>query len=104
MPADRKGERWFGPLQSRHRGRWGTQGKRRLSLSSRGVGVAIFDQRGPAGGPTGRSSAICRAYYTNEFLAEMAKRSIEMLSNFEGGSWGHSRLQENGIPVAPSGS
>jgi sarcosine oxidase, subunit beta len=52
-------------------------------LSTRGVGVAIFDQRGPAGGPTGRSSAICRAYYTNEFLAELAKRSIEMLADFE---------------------
>lgn len=63
-------------------------------LSSRGVDVALFDQRGPAGGPTGRSSAICRAYYTNEFLGELAKRSIEMLSNFEqvvGGTAGFKR-------------
>ena len=52
-------------------------------LASRGVRVAIFDQRGPAGGPTGRSSAICRAYYTNEFLAGIAARSIEMFANFE---------------------
>jgi glycine/D-amino acid oxidase-like deaminating enzyme len=63
-------------------------------LSSRGVRVAIFDQRGPAGGPTGRSSAICRAYYTNEFLAELAKRSIEMLADFDdvvGGTAGFKR-------------
>ncbi len=52
-------------------------------LSSRGVSVVLFDQRGPAGGPTGRSSAICRAYYKNEFLAEMARRSIEALARFE---------------------
>ena len=52
-------------------------------LSKRGVKVAIFDERGPAGGPTGRSSGICRAYYTNPFLASMARQSIEMFANFD---------------------
>jgi sarcosine oxidase, subunit beta len=66
-------------------------------LSSRGVGVAIFDQRGPAGGPTGRSSAICRAYYTNEYLADMARRSIDMLSNFEAVVGGPSGFKRTGF-------
>lgn len=52
-------------------------------LSTRGVKVAIFDERGPAGGPTGRSSGICRAYYTSGFLASMARKSIDMLAHFD---------------------
>ncbi|GIV00381.1 MAG: oxidoreductase [Actinomycetota bacterium] len=48
-------------------------------LASRGVRVLVVDPRGPAGGPTGRSSAICRAYYTNPFLAEVARDSIAMI-------------------------
>ena len=40
-------------------------------LAARGVGSVVVDPRGPAGGPTGRSSGICRAYYTNAFLAEV---------------------------------
>ena len=51
-------------------------------LASRGVKVVIFERWTPAGGPTGRSSAICRAYYTNTFLARTARDSIEMLQNF----------------------
>jgi sarcosine oxidase subunit beta len=51
-------------------------------LASRGVKVAIFDKGMPAGGPTGRSSAVCRAYYTNEFLACAARDSIRMMANF----------------------
>ncbi len=66
-------------------------------LSSRGVKVAIFDERGPAGGPTGRSSAICRAYYTNEFLAVMARKSIEMLANFEDVVGGPSGFRRTGF-------
>jgi len=66
-------------------------------LSSRGVNVAIFDERGPAGGPTGRSSAICRAYYTNEFLAVMARKSIEMLANFEDVVGGPSGFKRTGF-------
>jgi sarcosine oxidase, subunit beta len=52
-------------------------------LSSRGVSVAIFERTTPAGGPTGRSSAICRAYYTNTFLAETARDSIAMFQRFQ---------------------
>src|SRR3990172_4163336 len=47
-------------------------------LASRGVRTVVLDPRGPAGGPTGRSSAICRAYYTNTFLAGVARESIAM--------------------------
>jgi len=51
-------------------------------LASRGVKVAVFDRGMPAGGPTGRSSAVCRAYYTNEFLACAARDSIRMMAGF----------------------
>jgi glycine/D-amino acid oxidase-like deaminating enzyme len=37
-----------------------------------GVKSTIFEQAAPAGGPTGRSAAICRAYYTNRYLARIA--------------------------------
>jgi sarcosine oxidase subunit beta len=51
-------------------------------LASRGLRVGIFERDGPASGPTGRSSAICRAYYTNPFLARCARDSIEMFKRF----------------------
>jgi sarcosine oxidase subunit beta len=51
-------------------------------LASRGVRTIVLDPRGPAGGPTGRSSAICRAYYTNAFLAGVACESIAMFRDF----------------------
>jgi glycine/D-amino acid oxidase-like deaminating enzyme len=51
-------------------------------LASRGVRVAVIDQGAPAGGPTGRSSAICRAYYTNPYLARVAKRSLDIFRSF----------------------
>lgn len=51
-------------------------------LASRGAPVLVVDPRGPAGGPTGRSSAICRAYYTNAFLAEVARDAIAMIRDF----------------------
>jgi sarcosine oxidase, subunit beta len=52
-------------------------------LSSRGVRAVIVERGTPASGPTGRSSAICRAYYTNPFLAEVARDSIRMFERFE---------------------
>lgn len=52
-------------------------------LTSRGVRTAIVEKTAPAGGPTGRSSAICRAYYTNAFLASVARDSIAMFRAFE---------------------
>jgi glycine/D-amino acid oxidase-like deaminating enzyme len=51
-------------------------------LASMGASTAIVERRAPAQGPTGRSSGICRAYYTNAFLAGVAHRSIEMLERF----------------------
>jgi sarcosine oxidase subunit beta len=52
-------------------------------LAARGVGTVVYERGVPAGGPTGRSSAVCRAYYTNEFLARMARDSIRMMAGFE---------------------
>ncbi len=52
-------------------------------LAARGVRVVIVERDRPAAGPTGRSSAICRAYYTNAFLASVARDSIAMMSTFE---------------------
>ncbi len=52
-------------------------------LSTRGPSVAVFERDSPAAGPTGLSSAICRAYYTNRFLAAAARDSIGMLERFE---------------------
>jgi sarcosine oxidase subunit beta len=51
-------------------------------LARSGARVTAFERLSPAGGPTGLSSGICRAYYTNPFLAEMARDSIRMLAAF----------------------
>jgi glycine/D-amino acid oxidase-like deaminating enzyme len=52
-------------------------------LASRGIRTMILERGTPAGGPTGASSAICRAYYTNPFLATCARDSIDMLQRFD---------------------
>jgi sarcosine oxidase subunit beta len=51
-------------------------------LASMGVKPAVFERTAPAGGPTGRSSAICRAYYTNPYLARLAHASLGMFRSF----------------------
>jgi glycine/D-amino acid oxidase-like deaminating enzyme len=51
-------------------------------LARRGVATTVFERGRPAGGPTGRSSGICRAYYTQPFLAEVARDSIAFLAEF----------------------
>jgi glycine/D-amino acid oxidase-like deaminating enzyme len=51
-------------------------------LTDRGLRVAVFERTVPAGGPTGQSNAIVRAYYTNQFLAEIAKDGMEIFQNF----------------------
>lgn len=51
-------------------------------LAECGLRVVVFERAMPAGGPTGRSSAVVRAYYTNTFLAEVARDSIEIFRNF----------------------
>ena len=58
-------------------------------LSTRPLRIVIFDRETPAGGPTGRSSAVCRAYYTNEFLARAAHESIDMMARFPEITGGH---------------
>ena len=52
-------------------------------LANRGVRTVVIERTSPAGGPTGRSSAIVRAYYTNAFLAGVARDSIAMFRDFE---------------------
>jgi sarcosine oxidase subunit beta len=52
-------------------------------LASRGVGAVVVERGTPASGPTGFSSGICRAYYTNDFLAGVARDSIRMFERFE---------------------
>ncbi len=47
-----------------------------------GVKPTVFEQVAPAGGPTGRSSAICRAYYTNPYLARIAHAGLDMFRTF----------------------
>src|SRR5690349_23807214 len=47
-----------------------------------GINAVLFERGGPASGPTGRSSAICRAFYTNRFIAQVAHDSLEMFANF----------------------
>jgi glycine/D-amino acid oxidase-like deaminating enzyme len=68
-------------------------------LASRGVRTVVLDPRGPAGGPTGRSSAICRAYYTNAFLAGVAAESIAMFRSFEAHTGRESGFRETGLLV-----
>ena len=66
-------------------------------LTERGLRVAVLERTVPAGGPTGRSSAIVRAYYTNQFLAEVAKDSMEMFTHFgELTDWADSGFRQTG--------
>ena len=51
-------------------------------LASMGIKPEVFERVAPAGGPTGRSSAICRAYYTNPYLARVAHASLAMFRSF----------------------
>ena len=51
--------------------------------------MTVIERLAPAGGPTGLSSGVCRAYYTNAFLAEAARDSIRMMLDFEEIGRGH---------------
>ena len=68
-------------------------------LASRGVSTVVIERTAPAGGPTGRSSAICRAYYTNAFLASVARDSIEMFRDFEKHTGRDAGFRETGLLV-----
>ena len=58
-------------------------------LARAGARVAVLDRLTPAGGPTGLSSGVCRAYYTNHFLAETARDSMRMMAAFDEIAPGH---------------
>lgn len=51
-------------------------------LARLGARTILLEQGELAGGPTGRSSAVCRAYYTNPFLARVARASLDLLADF----------------------
>jgi glycine/D-amino acid oxidase-like deaminating enzyme len=68
-------------------------------LAGRGVHVAVVEKDAPAAGPTGRSSAICRAYYTNPFLAEVARESIAMFRDFAEHTGRDAAFRETGLLV-----
>jgi len=68
-------------------------------LASRGVRTVVIEKTSPAGGPTGRSSAICRAYYTNAFLASVARDSIAMLGDFAQHTGRESGFRRSGLLV-----
>lgn len=52
-------------------------------LAGCGASVTLLERSYPADGPTGRSTAVCRAYYTNEFLADMAGQSLDFLARLQ---------------------
>jgi sarcosine oxidase subunit beta len=67
-------------------------------LARSGVRVTVVERLRPAGGPTGLSSGVCRAYYTNGFLAEAARDSMRMMTDFEEIAPGHdSGFQRTGL-------
>lgn len=67
-------------------------------LAARGASVVVVDKGGIAGGPTGRSSAVCRAYYSQPFLARVAHDSLEVLANFhEWSGGGQSGFRKSGL-------
>ena len=52
-------------------------------LGKRGLRTVLLERGFPADGPTtGRSSAICRAFYTNQFLAQVAQASLDIFRDF----------------------
>jgi sarcosine oxidase subunit beta len=58
-------------------------------LAQAGAEVTVLERLTPAAGPTGLSSGVCRAYYTNQFLAEAARDSIRMMADFGEIGQGH---------------
>lgn len=65
-------------------------------LASRGIGVRVLEKGYAAGGPTGRSSAVVRAYYTNEFLARVARDSIAIFEEFTERTGGDAGYRKTG--------
>lgn len=57
------------------------------ALAERGASVVVVEKDVPAAGPTGRSSAVIRGYYVNEFLARATRESLDLFRDFE--DWTH---------------
>jgi len=51
-------------------------------LAKQGIQATLFESGASASGPTGRSSAVCRAFYTNPFLAATAREGMEIFRSF----------------------
>lgn len=51
-------------------------------LARTGVDTVVFEKDTPAAGPTGASGGIVRAYYTNPFLADVAREAVEFFGAF----------------------
>src|SRR3954465_12598108 len=66
-------------------------------LATCGLRTIVLERGHPADGPTtGRSSAICRAFYTNPFLAQVAQQSMQVLSDFPAMVGGTSGFRRTG--------
>jgi glycine/D-amino acid oxidase-like deaminating enzyme len=65
-------------------------------LAKAGHTVIVVERGYPASGPTGRSSAICRAYYTNPFLAAVAHEALGWMADFPGSLGGESGFRHTG--------
>jgi glycine/D-amino acid oxidase-like deaminating enzyme len=65
-------------------------------LTRAGHSVIVVERGYPASGPTGRSSAICRAYYTNPFLAAVAGEAIAWMADFPASLGGESGFHNTG--------
>ena len=65
-------------------------------LAERGIHTVVLEKGTPAGGPTGRSSAVCRAFYTNGFLARVAKEALAFFADFEARTGGEAGFHRTG--------
>ncbi|MDX6511774.1 MAG: hypothetical protein QOE36_1278, partial [Gaiellaceae bacterium] len=63
-------------------------------LAARGRDVLLLERNGLASGPTGRSTAMVRVFYSHDFLIRMALHGLRTYSAFAdvvGGSCGWQR-------------
>ncbi|GAB3829879.1 NAD(P)/FAD-dependent oxidoreductase [Dactylosporangium cerinum] len=65
-------------------------------LARRGVPTVVFERGERVGGPTGQASGVVRSYYTNPFLAGVARDSTEILADFDTRVGGHSGYVQTG--------
>lgn len=68
-------------------------------LARRGLKVAVVEKTHIGAGSTGRSSAIIRQHYSNEFTARMALYSLRIFQNFDDAVGGESGFTTTGFLV-----